>query len=196
MVCYMRRLNYVEIHRGFLDMKHLKNFIILAALVISGSAWSLAITDVGSIDHFIASDTLTNSGDGTEEAWVESILGFDVILSDKYDSYGSDWTLLENEDDIYAAALATSPNFFLIKLGNGGTTLESHYLFENLGDLDWGVVDFSSVGVDFSIKNISIDRLSHVGELREFVIPEPSILALLGFGLVGLGLILRRRITK
>jgi hypothetical protein len=192
----MRRFNHVEFHRGFSVMKHLNIFIILVAFVISGPAWSLAMTDVGDIDLFRASTTLDDSGDAEEEAWVEGVLGFDVSLSDKYDSDGSDWTLLDNEDDVYATEFSTSPNFFLIKLGTGGTTLESHYLFENIGNLDWGVVDFSVTGVDFSIKNISIDRLSHVDEFEEYAIPEPSILALIGFGLVGLSFISRRRNIK
>jgi hypothetical protein len=196
MVWYMRRFKHVEIHRGFLVMKHINIFIILVALVIPGPAWSLAMTDVGDVDLFRASTTLSDSSDAAEEAWVESILGFDVSLSDKYDSGGSDWTLLDNEDDVYATALDTSPNFFLIKLGTGGTSIDSHYLFENIGDLDWGVVDFSVAGVDFSIKNIGIDRLSHVDEFDEHAIPEPSILALIGFGLVGLAFISRRRNIK
>ncbi len=174
-------------------MKHLNIIIILVALVIPGPVWSLAMTDVGGIDLFRASTTLTNSGDAAEEAWVESILGFDVSLSKKYNSGGSDWALLDNEDDVYASAFSTSPNFFLIKLGTGGTTLESHYLFENIGDLDWGVVDFSVIGVDFSIQNISIDRMSHVDEFNGSAIPEPSTLALIGFGLA---LLSRRRNIK
>ncbi|WNO09878.1 hypothetical protein [Teredinibacter sp. KSP-S5-2] len=155
--------------------------------------WALAITDVGGIDSFIASADLGNSGDATEEAWVESILGYDVDYMTSYDSFGSDWTLLDGESDVYAAELSGSPSHFLIKIGTGGTDLLSHYLFENNEDFTWAVVDFSDAGIDFAENNISISRISHVGEFGDLIeVTEPSSIALIILGTIGL-MIQRRR---
>ncbi|WNO09879.1 PEP-CTERM sorting domain-containing protein [Teredinibacter sp. KSP-S5-2] len=162
------------------------SLVISITSLYSLNGWSLAITDVGGVDRFIASSDLRNSGSATEEAWVESILDFDVTFNTSYDSNGSDWTLLDGMSDVYAASINTASDYFLIKLGTGGTSLQSHYLFENIGDLDWAVVDFSAAGIDFSIKNISIDRMSHVGEFSSVSVPEPSSIFLIGLGLLGL----------
>jgi hypothetical protein len=177
-------------------MKFLKVFSLVASLFISSSAWSLTITDVGGLDDFLASAYLGNSGDAAEEAWVESIVGFDVQLSDKYDTNGSDWTLIDHvsQTDIYATSLNTSSEYFMIKLGTGGTTLDSHFLFENIGDLAWAVVDFSDAGIDLTVRNINMNRLSHVAEMGEYhEVPEPSVIMLFGLGVIGLGLTLKRR---
>ncbi len=168
---------------------NIKRFIstLLVVIGLGFSAGSSAITmaDVGGIDPFIDSTTLPNSGDATEEAWVESVLGFDVTMSSKYDSDGSDWMLVDGYDDVYALMMETNPAYFLIKIGTGGTNLDSHYLFQNIFELAWAVVDFSSAGIDFTIQNIGIDRMSHVDEFNGSDIPEPLSILLLGLGLLG-----------
>ncbi len=177
-----------------MQIRLIVNVLLLSVMAsLSCLSWSLSITDVGSIDQFLSSSDLGNSGAATEEAWVESVLGFDVEYNAGYASSGSDWTLLDGETDIYAAELTDTPDYFLIKLGTGGTSLDSHYLFENIGDLAWAVVDFSEAGIDFTIQNISIDRMSHVGEFGSINVPEPSSAILFGLGL--LGLIFQRRLS-
>ncbi len=161
---------------------------LLSCLLFGAGAQALTITDVGGEDTFLDSTTLANSGDAFEEAWVESVLGFDVTLDASYDSGAPDWQLIDGTTDVYASMLTTDPLYFLLKIGTGGTTLDSHYLFQNVGDLSWAVVDFSDVGIDFSVQNISIDRMSHVGEFDGTSVPEPATLLLLGLGLIGLGL--------
>lgn len=169
-------------------MKKFKYLIPLFSLFFSFPAWSLLISDVGAVDTFLTSADLGNSGDAAEESWIEGYLGFDVTLTSKYDSNGSDWTQIEGEDDVFATALGDTPDYFFIKIGTGGVGLDSHYLFENIGDLSWAVVDFSDAGIDFSIKSVDIGRMSHVGEIDASTsVPEPSIIALFGLGLIALG---------
>ncbi len=163
------------------------------------------ISDVGGIDNFITSFNVPNSGSATEESWVESVLGADVTIDNSYSSSGSNWTLVDDAgiDDVYYLSLSSPVDYFLVKLGNGGTSIDSHYLFENIGDLAFAVVDFSVAGVDFSIRNISIDRMSHVSEFLTDTPPSggpgtsqqnvsaPSNVLLLALGL--LAFVVRKR---
>ena len=169
--------------------------IPLVALVFSLNANALLMSEVGDVDTFIASDTLSNSGAATEEAWVESVLGFDVSFIEKDDSGASTWQLISDEndgdgiEDIFAKQIDELTDYFLLKLGNGGTNIESHYLFQNIGKLDWAVVDFSTAGVDLSVKKINIGRVSHdvtLDNTTTYNVPEPSACLLVGLGLIGL----------
>ena len=175
--------------------------ILLVGLAISLNANALLMSDVGDVDTFIASSTLTNSGASTEEAWVESVLGFDVSFINKDDSGATNWQLISDEndgdgiEDIFAKQIDELTDYFLLKLGTGGTTIESHYLFQNIGSLEWAVVDFSTAGVDLSVKKINIGRVSHdvtLDHTTTYQVSEPSVAFLIGLGLVGLGYTRRR----
>lgn len=160
-------------------------WMLLACPVAS----STPLTDVGGIDTFIDSTTLANSGDETELNWAKYILNDPLLtLDEKYDYESSNWSLVSGESDIYSTHFTTSPSYFLLKFGNGGTTYDSHYLLENIGDINYGVVDFSDLGIEL-IGNFSIDRLSHTDEFAGITttnIAEPMsftlfLLALLAF---------------
>ena len=166
---------------------------------VTASANATLISDLGGIDNYIGSANLGNSGSATEESWVESLLSLDVTYENSYSSGASNWTLVDDlgVDDVYYLALTETVDYFLIKLGNGGTSIHSHYLFENVGDLNYAVVDFSAAGVDFTINNISIGRMSHVGEFSSTVptsqsnhVSSPTVIALL---LSGLSMLFTRR---
>jgi len=152
-------------------------FITLAAVSTRSHAGIITLDDVGGVDNFIASDDLRNSGDNAEINWVESVLGMDVVLSDKYDSHCRQWQLIDGEFDVYASELNDDPDYFLIKLGTGRLDIDSHYLFENVGDLAWAVVDFSDAGIDFTMRRVNIGRVSHIGEfgtVTTYKVPEPN----------------------
>ena len=170
---------------------------LVAGLFAASNSWGLSISDVGAIDEFVGSTTISNSGNRAELGWIQSILGADATIEEKYDSGASEWMLLDGEFDVYAAELASEPEYYFLKLGTGGTSLDSHYLFRNIGDLSYAVVDFSAAGIDMSISKVNVGRISHVGEIYASVMPvsEPSSIILLSLGLVAL-VVSRRRTAR
>lgn len=181
-------------------MNNVLNKLTLFIFVfISIEANAGLISSMGGLDNFIESADLGNSGTAVEEAWVESILNVDVTIDDKYNSNGGNWTLADDlgNTDVYFLEMNTSPEYFLLKLGTGGTSLDSHFLFENVGDLNFAVVDFSQAGIDFTVNNISIDRMSHFGEINGYnEVPEPTALFLLSLALLGFAFKRKKETTR
>ncbi len=182
-------------------MKNVCKFLALSAFALSTQVQALSITDVGGIDDFIDSTTLSKSGDDTELSWVKSVLGDDSLsfMGKAESEVAMDWQKVSgtSEDDIYATSFGDeTPDYFLLKLGTGGVDIDSHYLFDNVGELSYGVVDFSEAGIDFTVKKINISRVSHVssiGDGSSVDVPAPAGFAFFALGLAGLA---ARRKTK
>jgi len=168
--------------------KLIKATFLMIFLCFSAPGYALTIAEVGGVDTFIESATLANSGYQEEQNWIESVLGAGISLDTTYDSNASDWQLASdaNNVDVYYLELASSSEYFLLKLGNGGVSLDTHYLYQNIGDLSYAVVDFLASGIDFSINGIDVGRVSHVGEIGTVIVPEPQSLFLFGAGLLAL----------
>ena len=176
-----------------------------ATLLIPSHTSATLLTDVGGVDQFIASTTLSKSGDATELNWAQETLRKELndqsitLTLDIKDESGTGWTLIDDpvENDIYSTQFDINPSYFLLKFGTGGTDIASHLLFKNVGDLSFGVIDFSAAGIDLSqYKNFSIGRLSHVDEFNANPIdpqgtptnpiPEPMTISLFALALLGL----------
>ena len=188
-------------------MKFCTILAFTTSLLISAtaSATPLTLDDVGGVDQFIASTTLSKSGDATELNWAQETLRKELndqsitLTLDVKDESGTGWELIDDlvQNDIYATAFDINPSYFLLKFGTGGTDIASHLLFKNVGDLAFGVIDFSAAGIDLSqYKNFTIGRLSHVDEFNANPInsqgtppnpiPEPMTISLFALALLGL----------
>jgi len=175
-----------------------KNFLRLLGLAmtcVSSAAWSIPLSTVESIDRLIASANLNNGGDTYVANWVSDQLGTSVVFGDKTEcDAGCGWQSVTGTaaTDLYAFDLTTSANWFLVKTGNGSSTGDRYFLFENIGSLDYGVFSLSQLG--FS-SNVTITKVSHVSEYGSTPVPEPATVALLGLGVLGLALGRKRKPT-
>jgi len=175
--------------------------ILKLSTILFGLAYSISATaftidsysiDVGDVDNIIATASvgdpfLDGNSEANQQIWVESILGFDVNFNDKIDG-AFNWTQVDDNPNLYAQALLTDPAYYLIKLGSGSFTGDTHVLYENFDDLSYAVIDLDLLGQGATI---DITRISHISE---FSVPEPGTLALFGMGLLGLSFMRRRKL--
>ncbi len=167
----------------------LKSVVAAALLGASTSLWAIPSTTVGDVDTLLAAAKLSNSGEGVEEAWVENTLGFDVIFEDKLDG-GLDWEKVDGTTSTYAIAFDEAPDYYLVKTGNLKNTDNTHFLFQNVSELYYGVINLLAMG--FNLKE-GVGKISHISLFDTPVkVPEPSTLALFTLGLLGLGFARRK----
>ena len=190
--------------RKEMDMLNLIKLMVAMALTsfsVNVSAYALA--DVGTKDALLAADTLKNSGSATEEAWIESVLGFDINYTQMSGgiSEGSNWESViggSAGDYAFEFDIGFNPEYYLLKIGGGkgAGADETHYLYDNLESLQYAYVNLSDFGDDVKLENIGI--ISHIGSTGGGGggggnAPEPSMVGLLAIGLLGMA-ISRRKI--
>ena len=182
-----------------------KTSLIIACLFISLClilpAWSLTIgtgsnqIDVGFVDTLEGATHLSNSGGNTEELWVESILNFDVTLSDKIEGDNWNWMQTNEDSNTWALELQAFPEYYIVKTGNLQSITNTHFLFNNTEALSWAVIDLTDFGA--SPQDINIFKVSHVSTFTGVnPVPEPATMLLFGIGLLGIAGLGRKSANK
>lgn len=179
-------------------MKPLARILLLSSsLALSSTAWSIPLSTVGGVDTLLAQTTLRNSGEQTEIAWIESVLGISLASFDYTQTSvtASDFMRVEDLAGTFAFELAAPTDWFLVKIGNNSGSPSTHFLFDNIFDLNYATVNLVAMG--FASKNtFNIGKISHIGTGAAVRVPETGSLTLLGLGLGLLGLAVARRVTQ
>jgi hypothetical protein len=140
---------------------------------------------VYTLDTFLFSSDLGNSGDATEEAALETFLKAEVTMDDKV------ITNVASKDDAgnwYIDVAPDTPGYFLLKFGTGPGVAD-HYYFQNIGELTKLVFTNDQVGGLIGTGTEAM-HLSHYvtydggGDPSGGGTPEPGTLALAGLGLL------------
>ena len=172
----------------------------------------VSIEGKGAPDSLIYYDTLNSSGKQSELDFIAAGLDNIGISFDPKNHSLTKWDFSEPDDDNYDPNLdyakywlnldgapslwafdfyldtVREPTYFLIKTAKqveyqGGYF--SHFLYENIGSLRYGVVDLDVFGPN----GVDLYKISHL----TIPAPEPSTFLLLGVGLAGLAFITLRR---
>lgn len=177
--------------------------ILLVALtglaVVMGTEAAMALTvtvnnndvQVGDIDSLIDKTNLGNSGEDTELAWVNLILDPDVQFEYKIENLANNWHNVVDKPGVYALDLGDyEPGYFLVKTGNVTDDDNRDFLFANVDEDGWAVIDLAEMGFT-RISNIT--GVSHVSLFSGEPVPEPATMMLFGAGLAGLAGFRRRK---
>jgi hypothetical protein len=149
-------------------------------------------TDVGYLDVIKASAEAKNAKD--REAFFQTVVGTDTPFS-KDEGMGDKsidpypWVVADQSPNVVVYDFAPHfgsilPDFYLLKFGKSIESSQRSVILENVGNLQYAVIDLSAFGekVDmYAISSITVP------------VPEPSTLLFLGCGLLGLGWYGRKR---
>ena len=172
--------------------------------MMSSTAWSFTITEVGGVDTFVG--TFNANGSNAEAAGFAQVLAagnydYDPLTFDKVDN-SNGWGSVTGTT--WAAKLdADAPAFFSLKFGGGQLSGDNHYVYKNELSYDYLVVDLANLNdcaandsscqiVDLSSQTFTVISHYEKGGVIIVSAPEPSTIALLGLGLLGLATIRRK----
>jgi hypothetical protein len=185
-------------------MKPIVSIATVALLAASSSAFAIPIATVGTADTLVDWASLSKSSDAAERAFIADYLGVsaDSLTYTHLSSAASGgesgaWQSVDGDSSLYAFNFGSvTPAYFLIKSGSGvglpgETGTFTHFLFQNVGQLGYGVLDLDLF--TRSQGNVEIGMVSHVSTTGTTNVPEPATLTLFGAALAALGFARRRK---
>ena len=169
---------------------HLTRLLFCTAFIMAGQAQAASLDYYGGLDNLIDEAYLSDSSVATEEAWVESVLETDVVFGEKLEGLSeSSWDQVDGYDSVYAMDLDSSLEYFLLKTGQGTDDGHNYFLYQNLDDLAYAVIDLAELG--FNELKLDITKISHVSTVS--AVPLPAAVWLFLSGLAGLLYLSRRK---
>ncbi len=162
---------------------------VLALGLVGGANAAVVYT----VDTLLGHETIGSSGDATELArmsFYSEVPVADLVLD--YKGLGLT-PALDGAGNWFLNVSPTEPGFFMLKFGVGSKdTWDSHYFFENIGELTKLV--WTTTQIQGAMTPGSIGKLSHYSYYKgPSEVPEPATLVLLGLGALGLGFSRRRK---
>ncbi len=189
---YVQKIFIGNIMKTANILKRLLTTTVILTGMAAGTAQALPYVH----DTKLGSANLGNSSDADELAALLDAAG---LAASDYTKYEKD---TDAEFNIQANTGASGewfidvdpakPGFFLLKFGAGSTGLDTHYFFQNIGELDKLVFSDADVnnltGGCTTFNGCNSGRLSHYMFTDDVggPLPEPATLALFGLGLMSL----------
>ncbi len=162
-------------------MKKILVSLVAIMFMFAPLAFGLTITDVGLVDTFLAQKNLANSNPVTETTFVNDTVGGNNSFVFKFEIPNQELVLSDLGGNRYAFDFGKYlPEYFIVKKGRGS------YLYKNLDELQYGVVQNLAGGPSFS-------EVSHISIFGGVQVPEPATLILFGAGIAGLAMYRRKR---